>query len=139
MESAALTHFAFDPDFTIHDLDQLRGNGKTESRATVLARGGTVPLRESLEDDAQFVGRDADPRVTYGKVQSNVVIHARLQLDADNNLARLRELDCVADEIDNDLAEANRVADQFIWDVRQDVRRQLEALLVGAHGQSLEC
>src|SRR5258706_2847536 len=107
MEDAALARFTLDPDFATHHLDQLRGNGETESRAAVLARGRTVGLREGVEDDALFVRGNADTRVPYGKVQANIIILPRLQLQADDDLAGVRELDRVANEIDNDLVETD--------------------------------
>ena len=53
----------------------------------------------------------------------------------DEDLAALGELDGVADEVDQDLAEAAGVADQGVGHVVGDVEGQLQALLVGPQAE----
>src|SRR5208283_1545081 len=138
MKRAALAHFAFHPNLAAHHLDQLRGDGQAQTGSAVLARGRTVGLRERLKNHTLLVLGNTDARVADGKVQAELVPFLSIQCDLDNHLTPFGKFDRVADEIDNDLTQADRVADQFVGYVRDDVRGQLEALLVGANRQGLE-
>ena len=58
--------------------------------------------------------------------------------DDDGDLARLRELDRVADEVDEHLPQSHRVADEGVGDARIDVAQELEALPMGADREEAE-
>src|SRR6202023_1985503 len=55
-----------------------------------------------------------------------------------NNLSTLGELDRVIGEIDQDLAESHRIADQMIRHIWGNVGHKFEALLIGADAQRFE-
>src|SRR5207248_10341467 len=96
---------AVDADDAAHELDQALRDRESESRAAELARRGAVTLDELLEHHLLAVGgdsgagvRDLDPHVAELRVR------ARAHLDR----SLRRELEAVADEIDEhllDLAE----------------------------------
>ena len=56
----------------------------------------------------------------------------------DDDFASLGELDGVADQVDQDLAQPAGVADQGVGDVGRDPAGQLESLGVGPQGQGLQ-
>src|SRR5687768_17131141 len=62
-ERASEPHLARQPDLAAKQTGDLAANRKAQPRPTVLAAGGAVRLLERLEDDAVFVGGDADARV----------------------------------------------------------------------------
>ena len=60
---------AFDPEPALHQMDELRGDRQSESGPSVLARDRAVGLRERLEDQRLFLGRDPDPGVGHAEMQ----------------------------------------------------------------------
>ena len=110
---AAFAGLALDADLAAHQLDQLLADGQAEAGAAVPARGGAVGLREALEDAACLLRRDADAGVgdrrSAGSARPRSV--SRRAVDATHDLAALGELDGVADEVDQHLAQAAGIAD----------------------------
>ncbi len=58
-------------------------------------------------------------------------------LHAEDHFAPLGELDGVADEIDHDLPQAGRIANDDLWHVGHHPPGQLQAFFVGPQGQQL--
>jgi hypothetical protein len=65
-------------------------------------------------------GRDADPSVGDGKAQETIVAAFYLQADAQCDLAFIRELDRITDQVDQDLAEAAGIALDYLWNFGRD-------------------
>ncbi len=63
-----------------------------------------------------------------------VLVHAHVH----DHLAALRELDRIADQVDQDLAHPSGVADYRHRHLRRDVARQFQPLLLAAQGQRLD-
>ena len=63
-------------------------------------------------------------------LQLHLVARALELFDVDPDLAAVGELHGVVDAIGQDLAQANRIAEQVLRDARRDVHQELEALLV---------
>ena len=79
---------------------------------------------------------DADARVFYLEVQSDRQgFWWRLQLNIEQNLARLSELERVADQVDHDLAKPAGVSRQEIWYVRGHVASQFDDVAMSPHGE----
>ena len=76
--------------------------------------------------------------VSHTSNSSRPAALAVFHVDVDGHFAPFGELDGVADEVDQDLPEPPRVADQCVRNVRLDVVNQLEALRVRAQRQRLE-
>jgi hypothetical protein len=57
---------------------------------------------------------------------------------ADDHLPFARELDCVTDEIYQDLPQANGITDQIIRSIRPDVGKQLHIGGAGTKPQNLQ-
>jgi hypothetical protein len=79
-----------------------------------------------------LLGRNADSGVHYGKADGHfrIVIGLALRFDAD--VALLGELDGVASEIDEDLADARGVTKDEVRNVAVDGPSELETLLLRA-------
>ena len=58
-----------------------------------------------------------DPRVANGEVQGGVLGRQILGLDEDGDFTLMRELDGIADQVDDHLPEPCRIADQGVGDV----------------------
>ncbi len=129
-ERAADARLAFQPDASAHQLDQPPADGEAEARAAVLARGGHVGLGERLEQLRRLLLGHADAGVAHGKLELHLFARAFEQLDVQPDFAVLGELDGVVDEVRQDLAESERVAEQKFRDARRDVGQKLEPFLV---------
>src|ERR1035437_6598617 len=101
-----------------------------------IARPSPVPP-EGLENLLLLLLRDPDAAVAHEIVQHRGAGVLRRDLDLDEDLSALGEFDRVADQIDNDLAEASRIAQHHARDIRQDVANQLEPFLLGPQRERL--
>ena len=118
IKRAADARLAFEPDAPAHQLDQPAADGQAEAGAAVLARGGHVGLRERLEQFRRLLLRHADAGVAHGELELHFLAGAFDLLDVQPDFAVLGELDCVVDEVRQDLPEAQRVAEQVLRDAR---------------------
>src|SRR5436853_163754 len=57
--------------------------------------------------------------------------------DAHGDLARRRELDCVADEVDHDLAQSRRIGPKRFWNIGLHGVRKRESLARGGDAEGL--
>src|SRR5439155_7131412 len=81
---------------------------------------------------------DANAAVADEIVQQRRVIVLRHQLDLDEDLPPFGELDGVADQIDQDLPQTERIAEDDARHVGQHVAHELESLLLGAQRKRLQ-
>ena len=103
--------------------DQTVGNGQAEAGTAILTGHRAVRLDESLEDAVELVLRDADSAVADRHFQA--VTAGRQDLEAaqrDADPPGCGEFDRVAQEVGDDLPQANRIADderrQFVWQLQ---------------------
>jgi hypothetical protein len=108
-EGAALAHLALHRDGAIQKVRQSPRDGETQAGAAELARGGTVTLRERREELVELLFAEADARVHH--LEHKVVDVSGLQAEAavESDRAAAGELDRVAHEVHQDLAQAHRV------------------------------
>jgi len=136
-KGAALTKLALDPDPAAVGLDEPLGDGESEACAAVCASGGAVYLAEFLKDLRLLFGADADAGVRDGKANPGASWQGRLrrcrfgecggasgggptgkgltgvvQPAGDGDGALLREAYGVADEVEQDLADAGAVDEE---------------------------
>src|SRR2546429_2127446 len=76
MERAAPADLALDPYPATHELHQLRADGQSKPRATILARGRAVRLGKRFEDAPLFVSRDANAGVPDREVEEHGALHS---------------------------------------------------------------
>src|SRR5262245_27433248 len=90
LEGRALAQRRLHPDATTMHLDNLLGDGKPETGATLRLGQGAVDLMELLEDARPLVLGNAGPRIGDADVEVTVD-----RLGSHAHLARVRELDGV--------------------------------------------
>ena len=127
-EHAALAGLAHDAELAAHQLDQPLGDHEAEPGAAVAPGRGSVRLREGLEQAPQRVRSDADPGIAHREADAPALRRSSASdADAHRDLAPLGELDGVADEVDQGLAQPAGVAAQDVGDAVLDRRRQVDA------------
>src|SRR5262249_27796412 len=128
-ERAAPAGLALEPDAAAHELDEMARDREAETGAAVATRRAAVRLGEALEHRLLPVERDADAGVLdadpQGRARFRFVQARREHAD----LAALRELDRVSQQVDEDLAQPPRVASQPPRGVRRQVDERFQALL----------
>ena len=84
---------------------------------------------------------NADAGVAHGEMQATCLPARFLYRPArgheQDHFALFGEFECVADQVDDDLPQPNRIADQIVRHVGIDLVDQLELLLVGPQGHRL--
>ena len=111
-ERRAGARLALDADLAAHELDEAPADGQAEAGAAVPPRGGGVGLRERLEQHVELLGRDADAGVAHREAQRRRGLTLLHEPHRHRHLAALGELDGVADQVGEHLAQAPRVAAQ---------------------------
>ncbi len=131
MEAAARARRALDTDLAAHQPHQFAADREAEPGATVATGGGAVGLREGIEDLLLGGGIDTDPGVRdlEGQVQMDAIVLG--ERDADPDLAAFGELDGVAEQVEQHLAEVVHIAENAERDVLVDHVGQLELLVLG--------
>ena len=122
----------------VHQLGETAADREPQARPAIPARDGRVHLAERLEQPVHAVGGDADPRVPHVEgdlpgvdVRPAPALEARAaepQLD----LAVLRELEGVGQQVEGDLPHPSRVADEPDRQVRIHRVHELQPAL-GRH------
>jgi len=79
----------------------------------------------------RLLWRHPDPGIADRKFKLNFFARAFQKLDIEPDLAALGELHGVVHKIGEDLAETQRVAEQHVRNAGRDVRKELEAFIVG--------
>src|SRR4030088_556297 len=121
---------AFDLDAAAHELCELAANRKAESGATKTARSRLIRLGERIEDLPQ--GRRVHTDAGIGNRQLNGrPIRLVMYVVLDSNLTKRCELDGITDEIHQDLAHPQRVAEQLPLLTRRRAHDQIDALGLG--------
>src|SRR5262249_30973142 len=118
-EGRSFTDLAVDADLAAHHMRELLGYGEAQTGAAVAARGRLVGLREGLEDPALRVGRHADAAVAHLNAQAHRITAALVRPDVDHHFAAVGELDGVADEVGQHLAQAAGIAAKAARQVRR--------------------
>jgi hypothetical protein len=77
-------------------------------------------LRKAGEDLLELVLRDADTGVRHREAQLRTLIRVRAPINLEHDLALVGELDCVAEEIDENLSQAQGIANQLSLHTRSD-------------------
>ena len=111
---------------------------RPEPGAAVLPRGRRIRLDERAEDFPLLVFRDADAGVSDRKTEPHVILAAFIDGDVDADLALIGELDCVGDQVEDDLPQASRIADERVGHVGRDAAGELQSLLIGARREQFD-
>ena len=139
--AAAARPGAFHPHAAAHQFGQQLADGQAEARAAVLARGAAVGLAELLEQAALALFGQADAGVAHRKVQQRATL-ALFGHHAQHHLTGFGELDRVAEQVQQDLAQPCDVAidhgRHFERAVALEQIGDVEVLLGGATGDQVE-
>ena len=122
---------ALHADLAAHQLHQAAADGEAEARAAVLPRRRGVGLRERIEQLVELRGGDADPGVAHLEAQHRFGVGFGDESDRDGDLTALGELEGVAEQVGEHLAQAPRVAAQRRRNVCVHERRELQAFAAG--------
>ena len=148
-EGAADAGNAVETDLAAHQREQLARDGEAKTAAAEAARDRVVGLGEGGKNLGLLFRGDADAGIAHGKGQLDrrraggsviagsgrrrgaVARHA----DADLDLAAAGELDGVADQIDQHLTQAYRIAQQRVGRSLGKLPVQTQSLLAGTQRQ----
>src|ERR1700733_11705728 len=137
MEAASFARLTLDPDLSSHRLNQPGRDGQSEACSSEPARGRTIGLRKCLEDQLLFFRGNADAGIAHGEVELQFItiilsfqINLSFQRYYQLYLAALGEFDGIPDQVHDDLPDTHGVADDVARDIRLDVAKQFQALLV---------
>src|SRR5262245_51031414 len=114
MKRAAAADLAVEPDAPAHPLHQPAADREAEAGPAEPSRRRRVGLGEGVEDEPALVRRDPDACVLYRYAKDHGVVRHRLGIDANGDLAPLGELDRVADQVDENLADTAGVAHEIV-------------------------
>lgn len=101
-------------------------------------------LAECLEETCLCLGRNADATVTHFEFQEILVTFTdvdRLPVNAQVNVAGVRKLECVAEQVEQDLAQPCRIAFDQCRRARCHRAEQFDLFafcLAGEHGGAFE-
>ena len=97
-------------DGALHGFDEARRDGEAKAGAAVATGGGGVGLGEGFEDVIELVGGDADSGVGDAEAEKVGVVGLAevgdLCGDGERYFSALREFEGIANEVDDDLAQA---------------------------------
>ena len=134
-EHRASTRLAVHADITVHQSDQLFGNCQSQSGAISSARVGTVLLREGVENQGLALRFDANTRISNLESKQRRPSLGTDLPDANHDLAFFRKFHGIADEINQHLPQAYRVATHAPGDIWRNIHDQLQALPVCELGE----
>ena len=117
---------------TAHDFSDFSADNQSQSGAAIVARNRGIGLHEGLKQAGDFFVCHADP----GIGDRNAQLCRRAgdgcgERDGNVDVPGRRELDGVADEIGDDLAQAQRVTDQRGGDFGCGIQMQRQPFLGG--------
>ena len=134
-ERAALARDAVHAHLAVHQPGKAPGNGETEARAAVSAGDRGIGLMETLEQFCHLCLGHAGSAVLDRPTQGDVVAGPCSGFAGESDSALLGELDGVGTEVDENLLDSQRVADQVEWHVVGQRQREFQALVGRLVGQ----
>jgi len=121
-----------------HQASEVLGDRQAQSRSAIPARRGRIRLCELVKDLRLTVFGNSNSGVLHGDPDEGVALTFFRAGDVYQDLPALSEFDCVAGEIQRDLAEAPRIADKPARCVGGVAKDQVQALFGSSRGQQLD-
>ena len=128
-EAAAFAQAAAQAQFAAHQGHQTLADGQPQAGAAEAPRDARIGLREALEQARLLLGADADAGVAHLEAQLDPLPFALLAIDAQHHLALRGELERVAQQVDQHLLQAQRVAKELARHFGCQVEEQLDRLV----------
>jgi len=120
--SGANSFLALQLDLALHhDFDEALADAQAQTTPAILARCARVGLAERLEELSQLLRRNADAGVADPERQSGLFLGVRIETRADCDGTVFGELEAVADQVPENLVEAN-------WISVNEHRREVDVL-----------
>ena len=138
MKCAAFSHNAFGPNPSPHQLRQLLADRQAKPRTAVASGNRRIGLREALENRRQLVLRDTHTGVPDHKMNGARSSLCRVIRHFEDDGPLLRELDRIADEIDQNLVKAIWIAGQRAGDIGREMTRQFQPFLIRSHRENFD-
>ena len=130
-ETAALARLGGDLQGTPHQGGQALADGQSQAAAAVFAGSGAIGLGKGGEDAGELFRGHADAGILYLDPDQRWLRRCGNQGRLEGNMALSREFDGIAQQIQQDLLEAQRITRaEFRQSVRQ-VKTEFDLLLLG--------
>jgi hypothetical protein len=113
-KGAAYADRAINRDLSSHHFDQLPNNRQAQSSSAISAGHRAVCLREGTKDSLLPFGRNPGTSIGNGKLQTNASGIGGFLADFDGHAAMVGEFNGIADQFEQDLPEAARIAFQIL-------------------------
>ncbi len=112
-ERRAHARLAVDGDTALHRLGQAPHDRQAEAGAAEAAGRRTVGLDEGMEQPVALLGREADAGVDHANAEREArVALGRSAFEDETDRPRLGELQGIAQQVEQDLLQAQRIADR---------------------------
>ena len=100
-------------------------------------------MAEGIEDEVQLVLSDTNAGICYTELNRHALVVQGKEPRAERHVAfaghfRWCKLDRIAHQVGDDLAEAERVANKLVGNVRVNVVCEIEVILRGPNDERLE-
>ena len=126
-EDSALPGNTAHADFPAHHFNQILANGQTQAGAAIFAAHAGICLNKGLEQSTDLRFAHADAAIFNLDVQADFWLDTGLPANAEFNPTGCGEFDGVAQQIEENLLNAQRIADQGIVQGVVDLLDQLQA------------
>ena len=115
-KTTPLARLAGYPDVSTHEPGKFTADGQTKAGASVFSCCGAIGLGEGIENGLQTIRCKADPGILHRKTQADLFFVRQFAIgigcNGDGNFSILGELECITCQIDENLSQAHRVAQQ---------------------------
>ncbi len=127
-EHTARGRQAFHPDMSLHQIHQTAADGQSQTGAAKAAGGGAVGLLERLEEAGLLLRTQADACIPHFEFQDGDLLVLPDPMNGYHHLTGLGELDGIAYQIDEDLAQAQGIAQQLVGHIGIDAEPECQLL-----------
>ena len=114
-----------------HHGNQSGRNGQSQAGTAVAPGGGVVCLQEGFENHLLLFSRDAGASVTHGEMHMAVTVG----YDPQFHFTMISEFHGIADQVDQHLTQAGRVADDHCGYVGLDRQQKFDTFFLRFDGQ----
>ena len=137
-KGAAGARDTFDADVPSHELHQLFADRQSETGSAELAGGRRIRLGKALEQATDLLLRHTDAGVAHAKLQDDPGPVVLRDVHGHSDFACAGEFHGVVDEIQEHLAESQRIADEIGRDCGVDVNDELESFFLALAGTQVD-
>jgi len=115
IKAAAYALRAFYRQRAAHERDQFAADRQTEACSAKAASGGSLCLAETFKNKIELVHCNADAGVLHREFDVAAFVLLLCQSHRNRDFTVLGELDRIAEQIQQDLTQAQGIANQAVW------------------------